>query len=69
MTFLDSVTAVNQFIQGFSSLIWLGFAIWSVKYLGKSIKQLTKKAPDIIDKFYDRRERLLKIKKAVKEMK
>ena len=69
MTFLDSVTALNQFIQGFSSLIWLGFAIWSVKYLGKSIKKLTKNTPDIIDKFYDRRERLLKIKKAKEGMK
>jgi len=68
MTIQTIITAINQTIQSFSMLIWLGFAVWSVQYLGKSIKQLTRKAPDIIDKFYDRRERLLLIKKARVDM-
>ena len=68
MTILTVIQTINQTIQSFSMLIWLGFAVWSVQYLGKSIKQLTRKAPDIIDKFYDRRERLLLIKKARVDM-
>ena len=49
MTILESATGIAQIIQSFSSIIWIILTIWGILYIGKSIKELIRYLPSLLE--------------------